>query len=76
MYKVPLPDFPDCPKVRRIYSNPGFIEAEKVERLVSETFVLEEQLIQRESLPEKGLLSTGCEADYSLCTEHQEKTEQ
>jgi hypothetical protein len=52
MKKMPLPPFSACPKVRKKSKAPQEPQVEtKVERLVPEAFVLEEELIQRESLP-------------------------
>ena len=52
MQKTPLPTFANCPQIRRQFRK-NEEEQEKVpERLLPEAFILEEQLITQESLPE------------------------
>jgi len=51
--KVPLPEFEKCPRIQKYY--PGFdIDApqEELIRLAPEAFAFEEQLLQKEALPE------------------------
>ena len=54
--KTPLPKVDSYPRVRRLYNNSEVIEVKIIERLVPEAFVLEEQLLQRESLPEMKII--------------------
>jgi hypothetical protein len=54
--KAPLPEYEKCPRIQKYY--PGFdIDAPQKEpiRLVPEAFAREEQLLQKEALPEMGI---------------------
>lgn len=57
--REPLPPFDTCPVVRRMSRQPRASEAPKKtmeERLVPEAFVLEDELIQKEALPEMKII--------------------
>ncbi len=56
--KTPLPSYAKCPKVQKVYRKkptPEVVKEKPIERLVPEAFVLEEQLIQQESLPDMNI---------------------
>ena len=53
MDKIPLPEYGKCPRIQK--NNPRFdtgAPKKKQERLVPEAFIMEDQLLQKETLPE------------------------
>lgn len=70
--KTSLPKVDTYPRVRRLFSSTEVEKAKKVERLVPEAFVLEERLLQRESLPE---MKIKCDPTINFSNQYIKNTE-